>query len=100
MLPPGKESDCELSSESNGVLQRWSATPTNSEAISVATPRLLRMEVFMRAQCRLTFKSVEEVRRDWIAANFSGHILDDATQENTSKKGYASILLCRSKISR
>src|SRR3989442_15147572 len=28
--------------------------PTNSETISAAIPRLLRVEVFMRAQCRLT----------------------------------------------
>src|SRR6266496_3491585 len=43
------------------------------------------------------FNSAEEVRREWIAANFSGHILDDAAHENHSKERYEGSLLCRSK---
>src|SRR5438105_3424945 len=52
--PPGKDSECELSSESNGVPEKESVMATSKETISVATPRLLRVEVVMRAQCRLT----------------------------------------------
>ena len=43
------------------------------------------------------FKSTEEVRRDWIAANFSGRILDNAAHENHQAEAYAPIPLCRSK---